>query len=440
MKNAVIIAVAIALATCFGHMVFRAKTTEDISSVDRSSHKLPIVVIGSSAAGTSVVKTLVASNSYAGPIVWVSQETDKPYNTVFLSDVLEESKTVNDIALQDPGYNSPQVKKMFGKELTKILPQEKAILLDDGQKIPYAKLFLGIGTKLTIPSKYQEIQGVFTFDRLSDVTNIQSYIKKQGVKRVAVVGAGLNGLEIADVLNDMRMTVYLIDRHALPLSRYANEAVAQKILHRIAAEGVHFLGPNSVQDMHANDQGILTGITLTNNQEITCDMVIFTAGAQVNESLIADAAITMQGSGIVVDSFMRTNYQDIYAAGDAVLIRDLGSGALRRSGKWLDALKQGAVAAANMIGGAEQFAGSIFPYIGRFFDSKVISCGPVSNPPVDYEQVVYDEDEGYRLFLLHGGKLKGFLLYGQSSFIDLLRLMRMIELATPVTVDQLPRG
>ncbi len=402
----------------------------------KGSARATLVVVGSSAAGTAAIKHLCQDNTIE--IIWVSDQTESPYNTVKIGSIVKGSKTERDIGLlkRHALANEPILK--FGRKVIAIEPEHKVLVLDTGEKIIYEKLFWGTGTRAGIPTTCQQagLEGVFCFGKLADAFAIKNYLETHKVKQAVVVGFGLNGAELCDILRKRGITVHVIDRNDRLLHNHTNEEGAQFLQDKIAQEGVTFHLNNSVKEMlHENKQ--VKEMVLLNGEKIYCQLVAFTGINKVNSEIAENAGIEVKQGSIVVDKHLQTSVPTIFAGGDNILITDLASGIVRRSCKWSDAEHQGAIAAANMLGKNKVYKGSVIMQHSRFFGYSFVSCGSVANPPPEYEQFVYRDADDYLLFLKLNGVLKGLLLITRQKLKSLKVLKWLIEVGIPVENDQL---
>lgn len=134
-----------------------------------------------------------------------------------------------------------------------------------------------------------------------------------------MLGGGLLGLEAAKAAYDLPTIkdVAIIHRQAYPLSRQLDAQGGEIVLRRIEGMGVQFLGSTSAQRLLINDNGVLTGLELSDGSVLDCDIVIFAIGITPRDDLARNAglACVLRG-GIVVDGYLKTSTEDVYAIGE----------------------------------------------------------------------------------------------------------------------------
>lgn len=417
-------------------ILFLSLSYSIIAFAQNSSDKF--VVVGASAAGTEAVKTL-CKNNVCDKVIWISDQKDLPYNTVKIGSLIKGTKTEKDINLINfdlLGDNIPKMK--FGQKVIEIDTETNSLKLQDNSTIKYKSLFLGTGTRSEVPRVCQEknLRGVFCFQKLSDAVKISNYIKENPIKTAIVVGFGFNGAEVSDILVKKGIKVHIVDRNDRILHRHINCQGAHFLQSKIENEGVEFHLNTSIQEIKHEDQSI-SRVLLENGEKIDCQLLIFTGVNKINSEVAKEAGITVENDAILVDKYLRTNIKNIFAGGDNILIKDLASKEWRRSCKWRDAQKQGAIAALNMLGKYVPYSGSAIMNHSRFYGYTFISCGPVSDVPQGYEKLAYKTKDSYKFFIFDNDNLKGLVVIGKPKYKELKRIKKLIECDYPISKSML---
>lgn len=398
--------------------------------------KKKFVIIGASAAGISCANRLRQLDNEC-EIVCISDEIESPYNKCLLADYmcgLKQEKEVFTLTLDQAQQKN--ITLMLGKKVIEIETQKKQIVLDDQSTINYDSLLIGVGTSPRMPQfpQIQDVNNFFTFHHLRDIAGILNYLKQNNAQKAVVVGSGLSGLECADALqaNGVRTTV--VEMRERVLSTHVDAKASRFIQERMQANGVEFLPNNAVADFEI-EKSRIKRIKLSDETAAEIDLIVFAIGLQPNLELARNAGIATLHDGIVTDEYMRTSIPDIYAAGDIALVRDQLSDQLVPNRTWPDAMLQGLIAAHSMVNQPKIYPGLASVISSSFFNIKFASCGPVVNPPREFEQIINDQSEFYHLFLVENGYLKGFLLVGHTAIVGKLRQLLLTK--TPVTKEQL---
>ncbi len=217
-----------------------------------------------------------------------------------------------------------------------------------------------------------DLAGVFMLREFEDGAAIKQYLQKNSVQSAVIVGAGYIGMEMADVLHGLGVSVTVLDKAQQILPGFAPEivSVAQRELARC---GVSVKTGVSLRALRRDGADLVIS---TERDELRAQLVIVAVGTRPEVALAKAAGIALGQSGaIAVDSAMRTNMPGVYAAGDCAQALHL---VLNRP-VWLPlgttANKQGKVAGANAAGGAERFGGIVGSAGFKLFDLEVARTG-----------------------------------------------------------------
>ncbi len=375
------------------------------------------LIIGASAAGISAAIKLRQIDPQA-EIVCFSEEKEFPYNKCFLADYLHETKSTLDIFIRTPEFLKQQnITLCLGTKINNIF-RDKLHIVDQNSCIySYDKLLLAMGGSIVPPPiKGIEQAHVVYFYTFADTHNLLKIIKEEKVESVVVIGAGLSGLECADALLRHVKKITLVDSavHVLPHQTTPEGAIV--IEHALQQKKIDLRVNKRVVDIKKDS------VVLDDGTTIFAQKVIIACGAQPNGWLANNVGLSTEKGAIVVDDMLKTADENIFAAGDVILVSDLVTGKKVKSCSWPDALIQGAVAAENMMGGCKKYKGVIPITSSAFFDLKFFSAGVIKNYSSQYSSKIEKTDNSYRLIVHDYGVVKGFLLVGQThGLVELKR-------------------
>ncbi|RUX52441.1 ferredoxin reductase [Mesorhizobium sp. M4A.F.Ca.ET.020.02.1.1] len=227
-----------------------------------------------------------------------------------------------------------------------------AVRLSDGSLLPYDKLLLATGSlprKLPMPGLGERCVYLRTFN---DALAIRAHLNPKS--RVAIVGGGFIGLELAASSRKLGATVTVIEAQPRILMRGVPAEIAAAIHAEHEAEGVIILAGQGIEAIA--DDGKEVRITLAGGRQIAADLAVIGIGAVPVTGLAAEAGLTID-NGIAVDAELCTADPDIFAAGDCCSFPLAVYGGRRvRLEAWRNAQEQGALAAKNMLGAGEAHA------------------------------------------------------------------------------------
>jgi 3-phenylpropionate/trans-cinnamate dioxygenase ferredoxin reductase component len=367
------------------------------------------VIVGASLGGASAAKAL-RDEAFDGPVVLVGDETEMPYERPPLSKDYLMGKAGKDKLYAQPAgwYASNGVELRLGQTVTGIDRGAREIGLAGGGRIPYAKLLLTTGSsprRLTVPGG--DADGVYYLRRVEDSDRIKAAI--DAASRIAVIGAGWIGLEVAAAARTAGREVTVVEVAELPLLRVLGREVAQVFADLHAANGTEMLFGAHVGEITVNN-GRADGIRLADGSHIHADAVIVGVGITPNVGLAADAGLTVS-NGVVVDARLQTSDPDIFAAGDVANAFHPHYDRHLRVEHWSNARHQPRAAAKAMLGLQVSYDRVPYFYTDQY-DLGMEYAGYVE--PDRYERVVFRGDVPGREFIAFWQGSDGRVLAGMN--------------------------
>lgn len=315
----------------------------------------PIVIVGAGQAGLQIAEALRAEG-YDGPLVLLGDEAHPPYHRPplskdFLADRVDDGQLLirNAEVLAKKG-----IAFSAASTVTAIDRPARRLLLADGRHLAYGRLALATGARLRqLAIDGAQLQGVLGLRGLDDARRLK--VALAAAERVAVIGGGFIGLEIAATARQLGKAVTVVES----LDRLMARAVSPRLseffaaLHR--AKGVDLRLGCKISRLTGAD-GRVTGVVTAEGEVVAADLVVFGIGILPNAELAAASGLACDG-GIVVDACGRTSDPAIVAAGDCTA-RRLADGRLLRLESVHNAVEQGKAAAAALLGRDRPFTAS----------------------------------------------------------------------------------
>lgn len=261
-------------------------------------------------------------------------------------------------------------------EVIAINPVDKTVTIKHSGQITtesYDKLILSPGAKPFIPPiiGLAESTNVYSLRNVPDLDKIMTNIDQENPKKAIVVGAGFIGLEMAENLKKRGLEVALIEKapHVLPP---LDEEMAAFVKNELVSKGVEVITSQSAAEFR--NQGKL--VILEDGTELQSDLTILSVGVQPENTLAKDAGIKLGlRGGILVDNNYQTNLSDIYAVGDAILVKQQITGEDALISLASPANRQGRQVADVIAGLKRKNKGSIGTAIVRVFGLSAASTG-----------------------------------------------------------------
>ncbi len=263
-------------------------------------------------------------------------------------------------------------------EAVKILPTQKQVVVrrvEDGSEYTetYDKLIFAPGAKALRPPFAGEGDAIFTLRTVEDTFAIDDYIKDRAPRRALVIGGGFIGLEAAENLTERGIGVTLIQLEEQVMLPFDYDMAC--ILHaKLREKGIDLRLLSKVTSLKEKE-GTVTA-TIEGGETVKADLAVLAVGVAPETALAADAglALGMRGA-VLVDPHMRTSDPDIYAAGDAVQVKNFVTGQDALIPLAGPANKQGRIAADNIAGIPSVFKGSSASSVMKLFELTAASTG-----------------------------------------------------------------
>jgi NADPH-dependent 2,4-dienoyl-CoA reductase/sulfur reductase-like enzyme/rhodanese-related sulfurtransferase len=268
-------------------------------------------------------------------------------------------------------------------EVTAIMPDKKVVQVKDlktgiDYELSYDKLVLSPGAEpIRPPLDGINSEGIFTLRNVTDTDRIKAYISKFPNGKAVIIGAGFIGLEMAENFHNLGMHVSIIEMGPQILAPvdFPIAAIAQQ---HIRSKGVDLRLKTTVTGFERNENGLK--VFMKDEQPLDADVVILSIGVKPDTRLALAAGLTLgTARGILVNEYLQTSNEDIYAVGDAIeFINPITHNSMPTylAGP---ANKQGRICANNMVlGNKNKYNGSINTAIVKIFDLTVAVAGVAS--------------------------------------------------------------
>ncbi|RLD29253.1 MAG: NAD(P)/FAD-dependent oxidoreductase [Bacteroidetes bacterium] len=275
-----------------------------------------IVIIGNGISGVTAARHIRKLSDKK--ITIVSAETDYFFSRTALMYVFMGHMKFEHTQPYENWFwkkNKINLKKSFVKTIE---TKSKTLHFAEGDTLQYDKLIIATGSK---PNKFgwpgQDLDGVMGMYHKQDLENLEKYAPNNKIcKRVVIIGGGLIGIELAEMLNSRNIPVTFLVREDSFWNAVLPEGESQMINRHIKNHHIDLhLGVN-LKEILSDDNGRIKGVVIAETGEIIdCNVVGLTAGVSPNIDFIKDSEI-VTGRGVKVNRFLETNIKDVFAIGD----------------------------------------------------------------------------------------------------------------------------
>lgn len=370
-----------------------------------------ILIVGGGIAGQAVAEA-VREHDRDVPITMVCAEEHAPYDRVRLGALLEPDASIDDLRLRpDDWYDDNDVRLHLGARVASLDPGAQEAILDDGTPLRFGRAVLCTGSEAFVPPfPGAELRGVHVYRDPVDCDAITAAARE--AKHTAVIGGGLLGLEAAHALVKLgcRTTVvHLVDRL---MERQLDAAAAAMLAPAIEALGVEIRLNHATEEIFADDEACVGGLTFSDGTELECDLVVVAVGIKPRVDLAAAAGLTVE-RGIVVDDQLVTSHPRVLAVGECAQHRGIVHGIVAPIND------QARIAGRALTGGDEIYTGSIPTAKLKVMGVDLVTAGFAEGPA---EVVVADAaSRSYRKLVTDDdGTVIGAVLLGDARGAELL--------------------
>lgn len=378
------------------------------------------VIIGGSAAGVTCAETL-RKHDKKSEIAVISEEIFPLYSRCLLTYLLAGSIDEDKLYFKAQNfYRDNNIKFYWCKRVVSIDRKQKKVSLKDKTQISYDKLILATGASpklVDVPGI--DKKGVFTVRKIDDARSIMKMLDR--VEKVAVLGGGLIGLRDAYALSQRQKEITVVVKSPQVLSQMVDIQAAGIIASVLEKNGIKIMTGVAAKEITGKE--FVEGILLDNGEKLECQMVIIGKGVKANTELASSCGLKVE-DGIVVDEFLRTSDENIFAAGDCAQTYDIARESNRINALWPCAVEQGEIGALNMLGKKRAYEGSLSMNSVDFFGLGSISMG-ITKPKKeqDYEIISQMKDDIYKKFVLKENRIVGMVLVGDIRVAGIINAL-----------------
>lgn len=196
--------------------------------------------------------------------------------------------------------------------------KSKILYFDSGETLQYDKLVIATGSK---PNKFgwpgQDLEGVMGMYHKQDLENLEVHAPNNQVcKRAVIVGGGLIGIELAEMLNSRSIPVTFLVRESSFWNGVLPEGESAMLNRHIRNHHIDLRLSTNLREIKSDENGKVKSVIIDETgEELPCDVVGLTAGVSPNIDFLKDSEIET-GRGVKVNRYLETNIKDVYAIGD----------------------------------------------------------------------------------------------------------------------------
>lgn len=371
-----------------------------------------IVIIGNGISGTTAARHIRKRSNYR--ITIISSETDYFFSrTALMYIYLGHMKYEHTKPYEDEFWRKNKI-DLLRDHVEKVHVQTKSLILRSGKTIIYDILIIASGStsnKFGWPG--QEAQGVQGLYSYQDLEKMEKHTK--GITQAVIVGGGLIGIEMAEMLLSRKIPVTMLVREKEFWSNVLPLQEANLVSRHIRSHHVDLKLETELKEIQPDENGRVKAFVTSSGEVIPCQFVGLTVGVSPNIAFLKDSGIETN-RGVLVNEFLETNVPDVYALGDCVERTYELPGRRSIEQVWYTGRMMGEVLAQTICGDKTNYEPGPWFNSAKFFDIEYQTYGNVPNELSKNETDFYWEHQsGMKCIHLVWDKISNQFL-GINSF------------------------
>ncbi len=370
--------------------------------------KEKLVVIGNGMSGLRTIEDLLEINKDKYEITIYGEEPHVNYNRIMLSYILSQEKTFEETIINHQSwYEENSITLNKGHKVVSIDKNSKTITSQSGKVESYDKLLIATGSKAFIPKTTgSNLENVIAFRTKADVDAIISTISKD--KTAVVVGGGLLGLEAAYGIAMHGIKTILVHRSGSILSQQLDTTGGKLLQKNLEKYGIEFKLNTTISEILGTSK--VENVQFSDGTTVESNLVIFATGIVPNTTLAVEANLETK-KGIIVDDFLKTSDDSIFAIGECVEHNGNTYGLVA------PLYEQAKVLAKSLAGvKTEGYEGSTLSTRLKISGVDLFSAGDYLGDETTEDLILLDEKVGiYKKLVIYNNKIIGVVLYGDTA-------------------------
>lgn len=351
-----------------------------------------IVIIGNGVSGITAARHIRKLGS--DKITVVSSETPHFFSRTALMYVYMGHLTFDNTKPYEDRFWIKNRIDLIYDHVCGLNTEQKTIQLTSGKRVSYNILILATGSRSHFPGIPGEtLDGVQALYSYPDLQRMEA--NTRGIKTAIIIGGGLIGVEMAEMLRSRNINVTMLVREQAFWNNVLPTQEANMISRHIMSHGVKIRHEEEASEIVGGANGRVTGVRTRNGEVTDCDFAAIAIGVRPNIGWLKDSGIRVE-RGILVNRYLETNIPDVYAIGDCVERTYTLEGRKNIEQVWYTARMMGEVVAQTVCGNKTPYEPGPWFNSAKFFDIEFQSYGIVPNIPAAHEADFYWEHHSGR--------------------------------------------
>lgn len=347
------------------------------SSSSRHEH---VVIIGNGIAGITAARHIRKISEKR--ITVISAESEYFFSRTALMYVFMGHMRWKDLKPYEDHFWAENNIELRNSRVTKVDTSANTLIFDSGEQLTYDLLILATGsTPRKLGWKGQDLDGVQGLVSKQDLELLEK--NTSNCKRAVIVGGGLIGVELAEMLRTRNIEVTMLIRETGFWGNVLPEEDALFVSRHLSSHGIE-IRPHT-QLLEIRGEGRVSSIVTDKGDEISCDLVGLCIGVQPSINFLQGSGIETD-AGVLVDEYLRTNINNVFAIGDCAQHRQPQDGRAPIEAVWYSARMMGETLAQTICGAPFPYSPGHWFNSAKFFDIEFQTYGRLSPEPGEQEK------------------------------------------------------
>lgn len=341
-----------------------------------------VVIIGNGISGVTAAREIRKKSDCQ--ITLVSEESKYFFSRTALMYVYMGHMRFKDIQPYEDHFWEQNNLTLVHDKVLAVHPEKNEIELASGTTLLYDELIIASGSKPNVfdwpGTHFDGVQGLYF---KHDLEQLEKRTPK--IKSAAIVGGGLIGIELAEMLLTRGIQVYFLVREKRFWNSVLPDADADFVSkHLQTHHGLHMLYEAELSEIRGNETDGVRGITLKTGEHIPVEFVGLTIGVSPNISFLNKSGIELD-RGVLVNEFLQTNYKNIYAIGDCTQFKQAIGKRRAIEQVWYTGRMMGETVAKSILGLPTPYTPGNWFNSAKFFDLEYQTYGWIFPTRTDHE-------------------------------------------------------
>ena len=346
-----------------------------------------IVIIGNGIAGITAARHIRKDSDHE--IIVISSESKYFFSRTALMYVYMGHMKFEHIQPYEQWFWRKNDIQLIQARVSKISPESKLLRLESGDDLSYDKLILALGSKpRAMPIEGAQLSGVQSLYTKQDLQLMEE--NSVGVKQAMIIGGGLIGVEMAEMLHSRGVHVTMVVREDNFWNIVLPDEESTMVSRHILSRGIDLRLGRTLEKIEGDTH--VKQVVLDDGTKLACQFLGITIGVVPNIALLQESGIEIN-NGVLVNEYLQTSDEDIYAIGDNTELRNPPVGRRAIEPVWYTGRMMGESVANTICHKPEAYDPGIWFNSAKFFDLEYQTYGYV--PPVSQEGIdsFYWQDE-----------------------------------------------